>query len=139
MKKLKILGAVVIILSAATVLYLVKPMGAQGTDSQTCNQGSTPNSCVVTITPSADPDGTPTVDPGNQHIWRDKDQTVEWSCPTEGCTFDVTFTETKKPFENRIFNNSHAGSGHITGGPDKYKYSVIVNGTQVKDPQIIVH
>jgi hypothetical protein len=146
MKKLKILGAVVIILSAATVLYLVKPMGAQESNPNICVEGSTPNSCLVTITPSEDPNGTPTIYPDSQHIWKNKQQTVEWACDSNhpNCDFTVAFIEqTKRPFHDRVFSNvfsnSHAKSGVATGPPDTYKYSVIVNGTQVKDPQIIIH
>lgn len=139
MKRLRLISACTMILFVATIFCVVKIVSAQGSSSEACKAGSTPNSCVVTITPSDDPNGTPTVDPENQHIWKNKNQTVEWSCPTDGCTFDVTFTETSKPFQNRIFSNGHPGSGHITGPPAQYKYSVIVNGTQVKDPMIIVH
>jgi len=139
MKRLRLITAFTMILFVATILCAVRMVSAQGSSSEPCQAGSEPNSCVVTITPSDDPNGTPTVDPDNQHISRKKNQTVEWSCPATDCTFDVTFTQTKKPFKNRIFNNGHRGSGHITGKPAKYKYSVIVNGTQIKDPMIIVH
>jgi hypothetical protein len=124
MKKLKILSAVVIILSAATVLYLDKPMGAQGT------------TVTVTITPNSDPTGPPTVMPDQASIT--KTQQVEWTCST-GCDFTVVFTqESRKPFKGRIFGKANPKSGVPTGPPGKYKYSVIVGQGSV-DPQIIVH
>jgi len=139
MKILKFISTVAVILSTATLFYLAVPKGAQAAGTEPCHAGSTANSCVVTITPSDQTNGTPTVDPENQHIYRNKNQTVEWKCPKAGCTFNVTFTETGKPFHDRVFDNSHAASGHITGPPAHYKYTVIVNGTQIKDPMIIVH
>ena len=77
--------------------------------------------------------------PGQSAYFEEKEPDGGVEFPATDCTFDVTFTQTKKPFKNRIFNNGHRGSGHITGKPAKYKYSVIVNGTQIKDPMIIVH
>ncbi|HXH50298.1 MAG TPA: hypothetical protein VNM47_13230 [Terriglobia bacterium] len=139
MKKLNLLTAVAIVLSAATMLYLAKATAAQESTSNVCHPGSTPNSCKVTITPSSETDGTPTIDPEDQHIFTKQNQTVEWVCPTSGCTFTVTFTQTDRPFHSRVFNKGKSKSGHITGPPNTYKYTVIVNDTQVKDPQIIVH
>lgn len=139
MKRLRLFSAFVMVMFLAAIFCVVKMASAQGPSSKACKAGSTPNSCVVTITPSDDPNGTPTIDPDKQHLWRNKDQTVEWSCPATDCTFDVTFTQKTPPFKNRIFDRGHRGSGRITGRPSKYKYTVIVNGTQIKDPMIIVH
>jgi hypothetical protein len=127
MKKLKFLGAVVIILSAATVLYLVKPMGAQETDVETI---------TVTITPN--PHGQPSVDPDSVDLYKDKDQQVEWTCST-GCDFTVNFpTSHAKPFGDATFNKAHPNSGVPTGPPGTYPYTVsVANGSH--DPQIIIH
>jgi hypothetical protein len=127
MKKLRILGAVVIFLSAATVLYLVKPMGAQQTDVETI---------TVTITPN--PQGPPTVDPDSVDLYKDKDQQVEWTCST-GCDFTVNFPKSHgKPFNDLSFNKAHPSSGVPTGPPGTYPYNVKVGDSSV-DPQIIIH
>lgn len=139
MKRLRWISAFAMVMFVAAIFGVVKMATARESSSKACKAGSTPNSCVVTITPSSDPNGTPTIDPDKQHIWRNKDQTVEWTCPATDCTFDVTFTQKSTPFKNRIFNKGNENSGRITGKPSKYKYSVIVNGTQIKDPMIIVH
>jgi hypothetical protein len=127
MKKVKFLGAVVIILSAATVLYLVKPMGAQETE---------PETITVTITPN--PTGPPTVDPDSVDLYKDKNQQVEWTCST-GCDFTVNFpTSHAKPFSDSAFSKAHPKSGVPTGPPGRYPYNVKV-GDSSGDPQIIVH
>lgn len=127
MTKWKRIGAVTVVVAALAVVGLVTKMGAQG------NQ---PNTIQVTITPNATPTGPPTVQPENVTVGA-QDQ-VEWSCPS-GCDFTVAFTEaTRKPFNQRAFDNAHPKSGTPTGPPGTYKYSVIV-GQGVADPQIIVH
>ena len=127
MKKLKFLCAVVIFLSAATVLYMVKPMGAQGAN---------PETITVTITPNEDPTGPPSVSPDPVTV--SHSQEVEWTCSND-CDFTVVFTEqSRKPFNGRIFGKAKPKSGVPTGPPGKYKYSVIVGEGSV-DPQIIVH
>jgi len=128
MKTLKRIGAVAIVLLVAVVVGLVATrMGAQGNQPQTYQ---------IKITPNADPTLAPTVQPESVPVGP-QDQ-VQWSCTT-GCSFTAAFTEpSRKPFKNRIFNNSHSKSGHPTGPPGTYKYSVMVNGA-IADPTIIVH
>ena len=88
----------------------------------------------VTITPGAKADDPPKVVPATVEVGRN-DQ-VEWTCST-GCDFDVTFTYSMKPFNDRAFNKNKPRSGHPTGAPGKYKYSVIVGGGLL-DPDVIV-
>ncbi|TAM84254.1 MAG: hypothetical protein EPN47_02765 [Acidobacteria bacterium] len=126
MKKLKMIGGVVVVLSAVAVLYMVRPMGAQQAE---------PETITITITPNADPAGPPSISPDPVSISRN--QEVEWTC-SNGCDFTVVFTQkTRKPFKGRIFNKANSKSGVPTGPHGKYKYSVIVGEGSV-DPQIIV-
>lgn len=127
MKKLKWMGAVVILALVATVV---------GTVVMTRAQGANPQAITVTITPNSDPTGPPSVSPDPVTVGNN--QEVEWTCST-GCDFTVTFTETtRKPFRNRSFDKANPRSGVPTGPPGTYKYSVIV-GEGVADPQVIVH
>ena len=127
MTKLKLITAVAIVLSAATALYLVKPLGARGAN---------PETITVTITPNEDPTGPPSVSPDPVHV--SHNQEVEWTC-SNGCDFTVAFTESdRKPFSNRIFGKANPKSGLPSGPPGTYKYSVIVGQGSV-DPQIIIH
>jgi len=127
MRRLKWIAAVTIVLSAATMLCLVKVMSAQGTPSQTI---------VITITPN--PTGPPTVNPDSVDVYKSKDQQVEWTC-SNGCDFTVNFpTSQAKPFNDFTFSNAHPKSGVPTGPPGKYPYTVTV-GKGSTDPMIIVH
>ena len=54
MKRLRLISACTMILFVATIFCVVKIVSAQGSSSEPCKAGSTPNSCVVTITPSDD-------------------------------------------------------------------------------------
>lgn len=127
MKRLKWIGAVTVILSAATMLCLVKMVSAQGTPSETI---------TITITPN--PTGPPTVDPDSVDVYKSKDQQVEWTCSND-CDFTVTFPKSHgKPFNDLSFDKAHPKSGVPTGPPGTYPYTVKV-GTASTDPQIIVH
>jgi hypothetical protein len=139
MKKLKFWGAVVIILTAATMVHLPKTLAAQGSTSDVCTPGSTPNSCLVTITPESN--GTITVTPDKLTIKKKSNQTVEWTCTTD-CTFEVDFSYPEgSPFNEKTFKasaqNPHAKSGRANKkGPFRYKVSA---DGHTQDPQIIVH
>ena len=129
MKKLRMIVAAVTILSAATVLCLVKTMGTQGTESQTI---------TVTITPNSNPNKPPSVNPDSVDVYKDQNQQVEWTCST-GCDFTVTFPASHaKPFSDSTFNKAHPNSGAPTGPPGAYPYTVSV-GNASTDPRIIVH
>lgn len=126
MKRLKLISAVTIILSAVTMLYVVKVMKAQ-----TANE-----TIVITITPN--PTGPPTVNPDSVDLYKSKDQQAEWTC-SGGCNFTVTFpTSHAKPFSDSTFSTAHPKSGVPTGPPGTYPYTVTV-GKASTDPQIIVH
>ena len=139
MKKLNLLVVVAIALSAATMLYLAKTVAAQGPD--VCTAGSTPNSCVVKI--SLDTNGNVVVDPPSLSISKSENQTVQWKCvDTHPCVWTVIF-KGKGPFDQNFFYNKHSNSGKArTDVPaDKnhpYPYSVVINGDQKVDPQIII-
>ncbi|HET7100238.1 MAG TPA: hypothetical protein VFJ52_03735 [Terriglobia bacterium] len=130
MKRLKLIGAVTIILSVATMLCLIKVMRAQEAASKTI---------TVTITPN--PTGPPTVDPESVDVYKDQNEQVEWKCDDQhpNCDFTVTFpTSHAKPFNDSTFSKAHPNSGVPTGPPGKYPYNVKV-GHGSTDPQIIVH
>ena len=129
MKKLKMMGAVVVVLLFAAVMYRVKTMYAQGTAPQTI---------MVTITPNSNPAGPPSVNPDSVDVYKDKNQQVEWTCST-GCDFSVNFPTTgAAPFQARAFSKANPKSGVPTGPPGKYPYRVTV-GKGSTDPMIIVH
>jgi len=132
MKRFKLITAIAIVISVATMLYLVRTMDAQGADSTTK---------VVTITPSATPGGKPSVDHSKVTIYQSQNQQVEWTCKG-GCDFTVDFSRPEgSPFSEKAFSgsatNPHAMSG-VPGKKGTFRYSVTVNGGTL-DPQIIVH
>jgi hypothetical protein len=129
MKKFKLITAIAIVISAATMLCLAKTMGAQEAESQII---------TVTITPNANPHMPPSVDPESADVYKDKDQQVEWTCST-GCDFTVSFPKSHgKPFSGGTFNKANPKSGVPTGPPGAYPYMVKV-GSGSTDPMIIVH
>jgi hypothetical protein len=129
MKKWKMVSAVAIILSVATVMCTVAIMRAQGTEPQTI---------TVTITPNSNPAGPPSVNPESVDVYKNQNQQVEWTCST-GCDFTVNFPKSHaKPFNDSSFSKAHPKSGVPTGAPGKYPYIVKV-GQGSTDPQIIVH
>jgi plastocyanin len=89
---------------------------------------------TVTITPVSPTNPTLKVTPDSVEVGRHDE--VEWICSTV-CEFDVTFTDSMKPFKDRSFNKNKPKSGHPTGAPGKYKYTVIVGG-DIIDPDVIV-
>jgi hypothetical protein len=131
MKKLKLVTAVAIVLSAATMLYLVRTMNAKGANS----------TVVVTITPSATEGEAPTVEPSQVTISKSDKQEVEWTCEGD-CDFTVDFSHPEgSPFSQNSFKGSKANPHAMSGPPNKvgtFKYSVTANGGTL-DPQIIVH
>lgn len=127
MKRLKLISAVAVILSAATMLCMVKMVNAQGNASETI---------TITITPN--PTGPPTVNPDSVDVYKSKDQQVEWTC-SNGCDFTVNFpTSGAKPFSDSTFSKAHPKSGVPTGPAGKYPYTVKV-GNGSTDPMIIIH
>lgn len=139
MKKLNLLIAVAIALSAATMLYLAKATAAPPPD--VCNAGSTANSCLVTISVE---NGKVVVDPSSQSLKKSEGQTVEWKClKPDPCYWTVDFKGKRGPFTDSTFFNAHANSGKArTDVPADenraYPYQVIVNGQYRIDPQIII-
>lgn len=123
MKKLKMIGAAAVIVSAAMAMCLGTTMGAQETTLKTV---------VVTITPHAGQ--APSVDKPIVDIW--SDQQVEWKC-RGGCDFTVDFPS-GTPFNNRKFDKANPRSGSPKGPHGTFKYSVTVDGHTL-DPQIIFH
>ena len=92
-------------------------------------------SYTVTITPVSSTNPTLKVSPDPVEVGK-KDE-VEWVCST-GCDFSVVFLDpAKKPFKDRAFSKNKPKSGHPTGAPEKYKYTVIVDG-DIIDPDVIV-
>ena len=90
---------------------------------------------TVTITPGAGPNDPPNVCPLSVEVGPNDE--VEWKCST-ACDFNVSFNEVaRKPFNDRAFNKNKPKSGHSTGAPGKYKYTVIVGGG-VLDPDVII-
>ncbi len=132
MKKFKLITAIAIVVSAATMLYLVRTMDAKGADATTI---------VVTITPSATAGGTPSVDKSSVTLDKSQNQQVEWTCKG-GCDFTVDFSHPEgSPFSEKAFSGSNANPHAMSGVPQKvgtFKYSVTANGGTL-DPQIIVH
>ncbi len=132
MRRLKLLGAVAIILSVAAVVCTVVMVRAQGTNSTTI---------VVTITPSATEGGTPSVDKSSVTLSKGQNQQVEWTCEG-GCDFTVDFSHSAgSPFSQNSFSGTKANPHATSGPPNKvgtFKYSVTANGGTL-DPQIIVH
>lgn len=130
MRRLKWITAVTIILSAATMLYVVKVVRAQ-TATQTI---------TVKITPNSNPNKPPSVDKNKVDLYKSKNQQVEWVCPSPNCKFEVNFKYPEgSPFNDKIFKNANPKSGVPIGKPNTYRYEVTVNGTGILDPMIIVH
>ena len=132
MKRLKLISAVAVVLAAASMLYLVRTLVAQGADAATV---------VVTITPSKTAGEAPSVDKPTVTISRSEKQQVEWTCEG-GCDFKVDFSSPAgSPFNDKAFSGSEHSPHAMSGPPNKvgtFKYSVTANGGTL-DPQIIVH
>jgi hypothetical protein len=131
MKRLKLISAVAVVLAAASMLYLVRTLDAQGAEATTV---------VVTITPSETAGEAPSVDKPEVTISKKDNQQVEWTCKG-GCDFSVEFSSPSgSPFSHNSFAATKANPHALSGPPNKvgtFKYSVTANGGTL-DPMIIV-
>lgn len=118
--------------AAAPPAKTQQPAGAKTPAKPKTAAGTT---ITVTITPVSPTNPKLKVTPDSVGVGRNDE--VEWKCST-ACDFNVSFNEVaRKPFNDRAFNRNRPRSGHPTGAPGTYKYTVIVGG-DIIDPDVII-